>query len=235
MSNRELIIPTNVALIPDGNRRWAKTNKMNLFNGYNYGIKKFVKFSLWLKSFGSKSLTVWALSTENIQKRTSQELSILYKLYVRAAYDKEILKMLDDTQAHLKIIGNRKLIPKAVNKALSSVEKRTAKYDKFYINVLLAYGGHDDILYAAKKLLASGAAPRSISEDSLKKNLRTAKISDPDLIIRTSGEERLSGLLPWQSSYSELYFSNKYWPDFGKADLSAAISEFSRRKRRYGK
>jgi undecaprenyl diphosphate synthase len=235
MSNRELIIPANVALIPDGNRRWAKSNKMNLFNGYNYGIKKFVKFSLWLKGFGSKSLTVWALSTENIQKRTSQELGILYKLYVRAAYDKEILKMLDDTQARVKIIGNRKLIPKAVNKALSYVERYTAKYDKFYINVLLAYGGHDDILYAAKKLLSEGVNPRSISEDALKRNLRTAKVSDPDLIIRTSGEERLSGLLPWQSSYSELYFSKKYWPDFGKADLSDAISEFSRRKRRYGK
>ena len=96
MSNRELIIPANVALIPDGNRRWAKANKMNLFNGYNYGIKKFVKFSLWLKGFGSKSLTIWALSTENIHSRTSRELNILYKLYVRAAYDKEILKMLDE-------------------------------------------------------------------------------------------------------------------------------------------
>ncbi|MCL5680330.1 MAG: polyprenyl diphosphate synthase [Candidatus Marsarchaeota archaeon] len=235
MSNRELIVPANVALIPDGNRRWAKNNRINLFNGYNYGIKKFIEFSIWLKSMGSKSLTVWALSTENINKRTPSELGILYKLYTHAARDKKIIKMLDDTQARVRIIGNRELIPKTVDKALRYVEKHTEKYNKFYINILLAYGGHEDIVYAAKRLLASGVSPKEISEDKLKGSLRTALVNDPDLIIRTSGEERLSGLLPWQSSYSELYFSKKYWPDFSKSDLNAAIREFSRRKRRYGK
>jgi len=235
MSKRELIIPASVALIPDGNRRWARNKKINLFHGYNYGIKKFIEFSIWLKGIGSKSLTVWALSTENIEKRTPEELSILYKLYTRAAIDKNIIKMLDDTQARVRIIGNRKLIPATVDKALSYIEKHTAKYNKFYINILLAYGGHEDILYATKRLIASGIPPKSIDEAKIKESLRTAEVSNPDLIIRTSGEERLSGLLPWQSSYSELYFSKKYWPDFSKADLNAAIREFSRRKRRYGK
>ena len=235
MHKRELIIPTNVALIPDGNRRWAKKNRINLLNGYGLGIKKFIEFSVWLKDFGSKSLTVWALSTENIQKRTPSELFILYKLYSKAARDKKIIKMIDDNKAKIKIIGNRKLLPKLLDNSLRALEKHTERYNKFQINILLAYGGHDDLVYATKKLVNSGVQPKYITEEKIKESLRSSPIENADLIIRTSGEKRLSGLLPWQSSYSELYFSKKYWPEFDRKDLNNAIHEFSRRKRRYGK
>ncbi|MCL5102460.1 MAG: polyprenyl diphosphate synthase [Candidatus Marsarchaeota archaeon] len=235
MRRRELIIPANVALIPDGNRRWAKQNRVRLLNGYGLGIKKLIKFAIWLKGFGAKSLTVWALSTENIQKRTSTELSILYKLYLRAATDKSIIRTLDENQAKVNIIGNRKLLPKALDNALKGIEKHTSKYNRFQINILLAYGGHDDLVYAVKKITRSKISPNNITEALLNKSLRSSSIVNPDLIIRTSGEERLSGLLPWQSAYSELYFSRKYWPEFEKKDLNNAINEFSRRKRRYGK
>ncbi len=235
MTNDKLIIPKHLALIPDGNRRWAKQNRMNLLRGYSFGIKKFVEFSVWLKSIGASSLTVWALSTDNIQKRSAVELNVLYKLYIKAATDKKIIKTLNENKARITIIGNRSLLPKKVDQALRSIEEKTKMYNDFYINILVAYGGREDILYAVKRLLSDRVSPSALTYSEVKSSLRTAQIEDPDLIIRTSGEKRLSGLLPWQSSYSELYFSKKYWPDFTKNDLENAVKEFSRRKRRYGK
>ena len=229
-------VPEHLALIPDGNRRWSSSHKLQLLNGYHMGVRKFVDVSIWAKGFGVKTLTVWALSTENIKNRSKTEMGILYRLFVNAAYDPAIYQLLKDNNARIKIIGNSNLLPKKVKLALQSIENKTKRYTDFTINLLIGYGGRDDMLYAFKKIYnyAIQGKINGITEDIVNENMRTASIPDVDFIIRTSGEMRLSGFLPWQSGYSELYFAKKYWPDFGKKDLEKALKVFSERQRRFG-
>jgi undecaprenyl diphosphate synthase len=225
-------VPQHVALIPDGNRRWSRENKLKTFNGYEVGIKKFIDFSVWLKGFGVKTLTVWALSIDNISSRNGAELSALYGLYIKAANDPDILEKLDANRSRVNIIGNLSLLPAGVRAALRKVEKRTKGYGDFTINLLIAYGGRYDLSVAVKRITQTGMP---LDEGTIQRNLLTSSIPDADMIIRTSGEQRLSGFLPWQSAYSELYFSKKYWPDFQKQDLDRAMRDFSSRSRRFGR
>ncbi|MGC8651689.1 MAG: polyprenyl diphosphate synthase [Candidatus Micrarchaeia archaeon] len=225
-------VPYHVALIPDGNRRWARQHRLDFFRGYNLGVKKFIKFSIWAKGLGIKMLTVWALSVENIHNRSKRELSILYNIYVKAANDKDILKMLKENDTRINVIGNLSLIPANVKMALASLQQKTRTYKTFTINLLIGYGGRDDLVHALKGYATSKEPP---SEEALVKHLITSKVPDVDLVIRTSGEMRLSGLLPWQTGYSELYFAKKYWPDFDRNDLVSAIKDFGERERRFGK
>jgi undecaprenyl diphosphate synthase len=230
-------VPKHLALIPDGNRRWSGSHKLQIFNGYQKGVKKFIDFSIWAKGFGVKTLTVWALSTENIKNRSKTEIGILYQLYVNAAKDPQILKTLKDNGARIKIIGNSTLLPKKVKDALQSLEIKTQNYKDFTINLLIGYGGRDDIIYAVKKMYSEAMKGKitEVNEELINESMRTSSLPDVDFIIRTSGEMRLSGFLPWQSDYSELYFAEKYWPDFNKKDLEKALKVFSERQRRFGK
>jgi undecaprenyl diphosphate synthase len=230
-------VPRHLALIPDGNRRWSSSHRLEIFNGYQKGVKKFIDFSIWAKGFGVKTLTVWALSTENIKNRSRSEINVLYKLYVNAAKDPKILETLRENRARVRIIGNPKLLPKHVISALHSLERKTKDYKDFTINLLVGYGGKDDILYAFKRIYnyALQGKANGITENLINQSMRTASIPNVDFIIRTSGEMRLSGFLPWQSDYSELYFAKKYWPDFDKRDLERALTVFSERQRRFGK
>ena len=227
--------PLHIAIIPDGNRRWSREHRLGLVRGYSVGIQKIVDLCLWAKSQGVRTLSVWALSTENVHNRSRHELSLLYSLYTRAARDKALLKKLRDNQARIRVIGNMSMLPKRLREALRSLEMQTSMYKRLSINLLVGYGGRDDIIYAARSLAAQGIAGRRIDNRSLEASLRTAEVPDVDLIIRTSGERRLSGFLPWQSNYSELYFARKYWPDFGKEDLKRAIDTYNRRQRRFGR
>jgi undecaprenyl diphosphate synthase len=228
-------VPSHVALIPDGNRRWSGLHKFALFRGYDNGVKKFIDFSIWAKGFGIKTLTVWALSTENIKSRSRVELGALYGLYVRTATDPKILEKLRSNGAKVKVIGNLGMLPTRVAKALRHLEKRTEAYKDFTINLLVGYGGRDDLLYAFRGLDRTAGSAGSMDEDFVRQHIRTASVPDVDLIIRTSGEMRLSGFLPWQSDYSELYFAKKYWPDFERKDLVKALKVFAQRQRRFGK
>ncbi|MDE1871176.1 MAG: di-trans,poly-cis-decaprenylcistransferase [Candidatus Micrarchaeota archaeon] len=230
-------VPKHLALIPDGNRRWSSSHRLEIFNGYHKGVKKFIDFSIWAKGFGVKTLTVWALSTENIKNRSKTEIDILYKLYVNAAKDPHIFETLKKNGASIKIIGNSDLLPKRVKDALLSLERRTMMYKDFTINLLIGYGGRDDLLYAFNRVVDSAHKDgiSNITESMVNESMRTSSIPDVDFIIRTSGEMRLSGFLPWQSDYSELYFAKKYWPDFDKKDLEKALKVFSERHRRFGK
>ncbi len=225
-----LSAPAHLALIPDGNRRWARTHGISLLDGYQNGVKKFVSFSIWAKSFGVKTLTVWALSTENVKNRSRAELAILFNLYYKAAKDPEMLAMLIKNKARIKIIGNLAIIPKNVRGALISLERKTSAYTEFTINLLIGYGGREDIVYGLRQ-----QSKKKVSESTFAKSIRTSSIPDVDLIIRTSGEHRLSGLLPWQTNYSELYFARKHWPEFNKTDLKRALIAFSERERRFGR
>jgi len=228
-------VPSHLALIPDGNRRWSSSHKLQIFNGYQKGIKKFIDFSIWAKGFGVKTLTVWALSTENIKNRSKTEIEVLYRLYVNAANDPEIFKTLKSNNARIKVIGNLQMLPKRVKTALQSLERKTSSFKDFTINLLIGYGGRDDMTHAFKKIYNYALTGRPLTESVITQNMRTASLPDVDFIIRTSGEMRLSGFLPWQSDYSELYFAEKYWPDFGKKDLEEALEVFSQRRRRFGK
>ncbi len=227
--------PAHVAIIPDGNRRWVRKHGLSLMTGYDTGIKKFIEVAMWAKEMGVKTISIWGLSTENVKNRSSAEINTLFKLYMKAATDPKILKQLDDNRARVRVIGDMAPLPKKLKKELKALEARTRAYKDFSINILVGYGGRDDILYAAKKLLSSHKRRIKLTYETLRENLRTATLPDVDLLIRTSGEMRLSGFLPWQGSYSELYFSKKYWPGFGKEDLKRAIASFSDRERRYGK
>ncbi len=224
-------IPSHVAIIPDGNRRWARLNKIPLFLGYSKGIKKFVDFAMWSKEFGVKTLTVWGLSSDNMKKRSSLERRVLFELYTKAAKDKKLIKMLADNKVRLNIIGDIGELPKRLRNALADIEERTSKYTDLTINLLINYGGREDIIHSMKLLQKEHG---KIGEEDVRKNLLTSSVPDVDLIVRTSGEMRLSGLLPWQTAYSELYFAKKYWPEFEKQDFKRAIALFSKRHRRFG-
>ncbi len=220
-------VPSHIALIPDGNRRWSRTQGLSIMNGYKNGVEKFISFSIWAKTMGVKTLTVWALSTENIKNRSRIELSTLYSLYVKAANDPKVLAILIKNNARIKFVGNMELIPAPVKRALLGLEAKTEACKDLTINLLMGYGGKDDIVYAANE--------RVSSEKEFGKRIRTSSIPEVDLIIRTSGEHRLSGLLPWQTDYSEIYFSRKFWPDFQRRDLRRAIDSYAARERRFGK
>jgi undecaprenyl diphosphate synthase len=231
-------VPSHIALIPDGNRRWSSLHKLAIFNGYENGVKKFVDFSVWAKSFGVRTLTVWALSTENIRNRSKGELGVLYNLYVRTARDPEILEKLMRNGTRVNIIGNMRLLPANVSKALRYLESKTKEYGDITINLLIGYGGREDLMCAFRGACYSADGRQSHgaqSGDAFKQRMMSASIPDVDLVIRTSGEMRLSGFLPWQTDYSELYFAKKYWPDFERRDLAKALDAFAQRQRRFGK
>ena len=206
----------------------------SIFNGYNVGVKKFIEFSEWCRSYGINSISVWAFSTENFS-RDSKEVKALFNIYKRVANDKSILERLHKNGTRLRIVGNKKLLPKDLLTALQKVENETKSYKDRVINMLIGYGGKDDILHAAKALAGKVKRASQINEQLFGKYLLTNALPEIDLIIRTSGEQRLSGLMPWQTSYSELYFSKKLWPDFTKKDLHAALVDYNKRQRRFGR
>jgi undecaprenyl diphosphate synthase len=227
--------PATIALIPDGNRRWARAHRMSIFDGYNLGVNKFIEFSEWCKNYGVNSVTVWALSSENLS-RPREEVNTLFSIYKKVANDKKILERLHKNKTRVRIIANRDIMPKDLIASLHKIEAETSRYGERVINMLLGYGGKDDILHAAKKAAINfkrkgGEHFEKIFEQSL----LSYNIPNIDLIIRTSGEQRLSGFMPWQSAYSELYFSKKLWPDFTKDDLRLAINDYGKRQRRFGR
>ncbi|MDE1861204.1 MAG: di-trans,poly-cis-decaprenylcistransferase [Candidatus Micrarchaeota archaeon] len=226
-------VPNALAIIPDGNRRWAKKHRLSILKGYSVGVNRFIDFTTWCADYGINSVTVWALSSENLQ-RQKHEVNTLLNIYKRVATDKKILKRLKDNQIKVNIIANKNVLPMDVIKALKNLEKETMHYTKRVINMLIGYGGRDDILYAAKQLALEGD-PRKINEDNFEKHLMSRKVPTIDFVIRTSGEERLSGFMPWQAGYAELYFSKKLWPDFTRNDLSVALANYNKRDRRFGK
>lgn len=225
--------PRHIALIPDGNRRWAKANGKRLLQAYDFGIKRFIDFAGWSKDLGIRTITVWALSTENLRNRSALELKVLFALYTKAANDKNLRKMLNENGIKLKIVGDIAALPEKLRTSLLDIENKTAEFSNYTINLLINYGGKEDLVYSAQEIARSKAS--KIDEAVVKDHLRTSDIPDVDLIIRTSGEHRLSGLLPWQTAYSELYFAKKYWPDFKRADLKKAVEDYSQRQRRFGK
>ncbi len=227
--------PTHVAIIMDGNGRWANARGLPRTAGHRQGaeaVRRSVEASIEL---GISYLTLYGFSVEN-WKRPATEIDDLMGLLRR--YLQAELNRLHKENVRLRVIGDRTRLPKDVAQQIGDAETLTQAGHRLNLTIAISYGGRQDILAAARTLAKSVAAgqmdPDAIDEVTFSAALSTAGIPDPDMLIRTSGEQRISNFLLWQSAYSELVFFNKLWPDFSKEDLAEAVREFQKRDRRYG-
>jgi undecaprenyl diphosphate synthase len=224
-------IPVHLAIIPDGNRRWAKSKGLIASAGHkeagSYGHMKDL-FEC-ARELGIKYLTFWGFSTEN-WKRDAREIDSIFELVSKAV--KEWRKEAIDNKIRFRHIGRKDRLPKSLVSEFAKLEEETKNYLDFNVQICLDYGGRDEIVRAVNKIIESGE--KNINENKFSEFLDTNGIPEPDLIIRTSGEKRTSGFMPFQSAYSELYFSDVHFPDFDACELEKAIAEFGKRKRNFG-
>jgi len=228
-------MPAHIAIIMDGNGRWAQSKNLPHMAGHNAGMlamKEIVKAS---STLGVKHLTVYAFSTEN-WKRSTEEVSGIFKLLI--LYIEKELKELHENNVIVKILGDYERLPKEAVKSLERSLATTKNNTGLQFNIALNYGGRDEILRSVKKIAKEveigNLKAEDITEDILSDHLYTVGIPDPDLIIRTSGEMRLSNYLLWQSAYSEFVFTDVLWPDFSREEFEKTIEIFQNRKRRFG-
>lgn len=221
----------HLAVIMDGNRRWAKDNGLPSFEGHRQGYDKMKEVGQWCIDRGITTLTVYAFSTEN-WNREEVEVNYLMDLLYKAVTTE--VEEFNKRGIRLKIIGTRERLSEKLVKAIAEAEERTQNNDKGTLNICLNYGGRLEIVDAVKKIIAKGIPVDQITEKTISENIWLAGQDDPDLIIRTSGEQRLSGFLTWESVYSEFLFIDKHWPAFSEADLDAAINDYNNRHRRFG-
>lgn len=237
-SLKDTELPKHVAVMLDGNRRWAEKNfgaKAEV--GHSAGGKKIHEFLGWCDDLGIPVVTLYMLSIDNLTKRSEDELKDLLRIIGEVAKDLAKAK-----RWRVKLVGDRAALPEWLRKSIEQAEKETECLSGLHVNLAVAYGGRNEIAEAVKQILVKHSA-EGTSVDSLVKNLTPELITehlyttgqpDPDLIIRTSGEQRLSGFLLWQSSNSELYFEEALWPDFRRVDFLRALRAFGSRRRRFG-
>ena len=231
-------LPKHVSIIMDGNRRFALSLSLGTEIGHVHGKEKLKEVMDWILDLGIPYLTVYALSTENLSSRDPDELDSLFDLYVAGLNEISEDERIHSKGVRVRVVGRKEDLPERVNEAIRNAEDRTRDYSNFTFTVCLAYGGREEIVDAVKEI-ASDHANGELSLDQIDTNeissrLYDADIPDPDLVIRTSGEERVSNFLLWQIAYSELYFTDVHWPSFSKAVLYEAIETYQMRRRRYG-
>ncbi len=233
MSNREskVQVPKHLVIIPDGNRRWAKKHGLEPIEGHKRGLDTALSIVRESKGLGVRILTLWGFSTEN-WKRSEKEVKYLMKIYLW--FFKRHLKELVSEGVRFKWLGRRDRVPAALKQMLIKMEKDTAKNRDYLLNICIDYGGHDEIVDAVKRIVKKGVKASQVTEEMINKNMQTVGMPDPDLLIRTSGEMRTSGIMPWQTTYTELFFSKLLFPDFSLAELKRAIGNYSARQRRFG-
>ena len=222
-------MPQHIAIIMDGNGRWAKKRMMPRSMGHKYGMERMIGLMEHAFDLGVNYITVYALSTENL-KRPKEELDGLFNLF-RNNF-KEMMGRVCSRGVRLRALGDVSLLPDDIVKILRESEEETAKYEGRGINIAVCYGARDEIVHAVNAAVAQG---EKVTEASFAKLLYTKDLPDPDLIIRTGKEVRLSNFLLYQAAYAELYFSDKMFPEFSDADLEEAFEEYARRTRRFGK
>ncbi|MEC7462900.1 MAG: polyprenyl diphosphate synthase, partial [Candidatus Thermoplasmatota archaeon] len=231
-------IPQHVSIIMDGNRRFAENEGLESSIGHRYGKQKLEEVMDWVLELGIPYLTVYALSTENVINRTEDELEVLFDLYVEGLEDLLKNERIFSNQVKVQVAGHKKLLPKNVIDAIENAEKATIGHSGCVFTICLAYGSREEILAAVRSIAVDHASGdvsiEEIDELMISKRLYTGGLPDPDLIIRTSGEERISNFLLWQAAYSELYFTDVFWPSFSKSDFLSAIESYQNRKRRFG-
>lgn len=238
---RDGVKPKHIAIIPDGNRRWARSKGLNPSTGHYFGYEKMKDVLKWCLELGVEVVTIYALSIENFKKRSRRELEELMKLFERGIRDLLGSGIIHEYKVKVKLIGKEEVLPEKLRNLIREVEVKTRNYNDKFLNIAIGYSGREEIVNAVRKIVEDARAGRlrveDIDEETFSKYLYTGDLPhpDPDLIIRTSGEERLSGFLLWQSAYSELYFCDVYWPDFRKIDFWRAIRSFQSRERRFGR
>ncbi|HYA83329.1 MAG TPA: polyprenyl diphosphate synthase [Candidatus Bathyarchaeia archaeon] len=233
-------LPNHIAIILDGNRRWAKYNLMGVGRGHFRGADKAEELLNWIHDLGIKITTLYVLSTENLDRK-DEEVDNIYQLL-----QLKLERLYNDSRIHrrrmkIKAIGNIKLLPIQLQGILNKLEEETATYNSMFLNIAVAYGGQEELVDAIKKIALKAKAGEisveDIDEKVIESCLYTSHLPqpEPDLILRTSGEKRLSGFLIWQSAYSELVFMDVFWPEFRKIDLMRAIRTYQLRIRRFGR
>ena len=225
-------IPRHIAIIPDGNRRWADKHRKSKQEAYAIGIRHIGDIMKWCKAKDVHMLTMWGFSLENFQ-RDEDEVKQLFELFKQNLKKAIESDKKNEDELRVRFFGRLHLFPKEIQEMIKQAEKMSAKNHKYQLNLLLSYGGRAEIVDAINEMIKEGY--EQVDETIVSEHMYTADVPDPDLVIRTSGEQRLSGLLPWQSVYSEFYFSKKLWPDFGKKDFGDALKQYANRKRRFGK
>lgn len=233
--------PEHIGIIPDGNRRLARRLMKKPCKGHEWGLEKIKNVLEWCEKLGIKAVTFYAMSLENLDKRPKKELNFLFSLA-----RKEIENILKDKEhivhrnkVKVNFFGRLDLLPKDLQEGIRKVTERTKNYSDYFLNLAIAYGGRQEIVDASKRVafdVSRGIVdPEKINESLLRTYFWTNGFSDPELVIRTGGEKRLSNFLPFQSTYSELVFLDKFWPELEKEDFFKAVREFGERQRRFGK
>ena len=231
-------LPEHVSIIMDGNRRFAWGKSLDSEMGHTRGKEKLKEVMDWILDLGIPYFTVYALSTENLKERSEAELEGLFNLYVAG-----LNEIADDSRIHengvkVQAVGRLSMLPDRVIEALKNAESCTEDNSDFLFTICLAYGGREEIVDAVRDVAmahAEGELPvEMIDQQQISSRLYTSDLPDPDLVIRTSGEERISNFLLWQIAYSELHFTDVHWPSFSKVDLYEALESYQMRRRRYG-
>jgi undecaprenyl diphosphate synthase len=223
-------VPASIGIILDGNRRWAKENGLPSFEGHRRGFEKTKEILEWADEAGIKEVVLYAFSTEN-WNRSEEEVSYLMGIFKHAfgEYLEEVLRK----GKQLRFIGQRDRLPADLQQLMNDAEEKSKSGDRGVVAIALSYGGRPEILAAVNKLLAEGA--KEVDEEQFRSAMWSAGLLDPDLIIRTGGEHRLSNFLTWQSVYSEFFFPNAKLPGFTREDFDAILAEYADRERRHGK
>jgi undecaprenyl diphosphate synthase len=225
-------VPRHVAIIMDGNGRWAKTRGLPRAEGHRQGTENLRRIIRASVEFGIEILTIYAFSTEN-WRRPPLEVRLLMSI-LESVIDRELAE-LDTNGVQIRHIGRMDQIAPSLQKKIRYACEMTKNNNRLILNVAFNYGGRDEIVSAVKRIIQAGIPAEDVTEELLSHYMYTGDLPDPDLIIRTSGELRVSNFLIWQGAYSELYVTPTYWPDFDKEELRKAIFEYSNRKRRFGK
>lgn len=224
-------VPAHLGIIMDGNGRWAKRQGLSRIEGHKKGAERARELVRILPDYGIKAATLYTFSLENWQ-RPEKETGLLMKLL--ATYLKRDMHELVEEGVRFRAIGETWRLPPDILNLVKKTEELTAGNDRVTLLTALSYGGRNEIVRAARRAIDSGMHPEELTEESFEGLLDTAGVPDPDLIIRTSGEKRLSNFLPWQAAYSEFYFTQTLWPDFDRTQLESALEEYEKRDRRFG-
>lgn len=239
MQIRDGPFPRHIGIIPDGNRRWARRLGIDPSMGHFYGYEKLKEVLKWIWDLGIKYVTIYAMSTENCIYRDEGERENLFNLARKGFIELKSMKEIHEKKVRVKVFGLLDLVPGDIVKLARELEAETSSYNSYHLNIALCYGGRQEIVEAVRSIARDVVEGRlrleDISEEVFSKRLYTGGMPDPDLIIRTSGEERISNFLLWQLAYSELYFCDVFWPEFRRIDFWRAIRSYQMRERRFGR
>lgn len=229
----EKFIPQHIAIIMDGNRRWARAKGLDELKGHEKGSETLEKIVEQAAKEGVKTITVYALSTENIKERAKREVWGLFNL-IKSSYHNKLKRMMKNG-VKIEVLGEARGLPKIIVKIINEIRKTYIENESIKLNIALNYGGKTELVEAFKDLIKEGIDLNKVSESDISKKLYTKGEPDPELVIRTGGRIRLSNFLLWQTAYSELYFTKVLWPDFDGKEFKKALNWYIKQKRNFGK